>query len=196
MDGARSKESTSTPSSVTDALERHGLLLVQDKSLTSVAGIITGESLATSWWSHPKAKIIFRTLDALESISLATRLVAKKVTLVHRRLWPELLAVANAEEAWQRRALSPTAKALLEHVEREDVTASGKDAHALQERLLAIAFERHTESGKHETILTTFARWAAREQVVAHDDLAAAKQVFEQAVAKIGGTARLLPWQG
>lgn len=165
---------------------------MQDKSLASVAGIITGQSLATSWWSHPKSKEIFWTLDALESISLATRLVAKKVTLVHRRLWPELLAIATADELWQRARLSPTARALLRRVEREDVVGSGKDAHTLQERLLVIAFERHTESGKHETILTTFPRWAAREHVTPRAD--AAKAAFETAVVAIGGTPRLLPW--
>lgn len=122
--------------------------------------------------------------------------MAKKVTLVHRRLWPELLAVASAHEAWQRQRLSPSQRALLKRVERDNVVASGKDVHALQERLLVIATERHTESGKHETILTTFPRWAAREKIIAHDDVNTAKQTIEQAVANIGGTARLLPWPG
>jgi len=82
-------------------LERLGLLMQQDKSLTSVVSLVTGESLRTSWWSHPRAKEIFTILRRLEEVSLATKLVAGKVTLVHRRLWPALLTVATIGEPWQ-----------------------------------------------------------------------------------------------
>jgi hypothetical protein len=53
------------------------------------------ERLRRSWWSHSKGKEIFRALDALpEDQVVSTKLVGGKVTLIHRRLWPELLAVA------------------------------------------------------------------------------------------------------
>jgi len=155
-------------------LERCGLLLQQDKKLTSVVGLVTGESLPTSWWSHPRAQEIFNILQRLDDIALPTRLVAKKVTLVHRRLWPALLTVATSNEAWQR-------------------PVKETDAKRIQERLLAVAREVHTESGKHVVVLEPWSDWAKREHVkpIAIDD---ARAALEQAVLNIGGTSRLLPW--
>src|SRR5438552_2625869 len=49
------------------ALEEYGLLLLQDKALPSVVGIITGERVAGSWWSHSRSQEIFRRLGELES---------------------------------------------------------------------------------------------------------------------------------
>ena len=50
---------------VLTALAGHGLLLKQDKQLPSVVGIVTGESLSMSWWSHPNADVIFSVLSDL-----------------------------------------------------------------------------------------------------------------------------------
>ncbi len=54
-----------TMKSVLAALKRGGLLLKQDKRLPSVVGVLTGESLSTSWWSHPDAHRIFAVLEKL-----------------------------------------------------------------------------------------------------------------------------------
>ncbi len=40
-------------------LTSRGLLLKQDKAIPSVVGILAGESLSTSWRSHPKGRLIF-----------------------------------------------------------------------------------------------------------------------------------------
>ena len=77
------------------ALKKYGLLLLQDKKLPSAVGIITGEQLSGSWWSHPRANEIFRRLDDLECDAIATKLIAGKVPFVHRRLWPPLVALAD-----------------------------------------------------------------------------------------------------
>ena len=84
------------------ALENHGLLLLQDKTVMSVAGLITGESLTKSWWSHPRSHEIFRCVQQLSDHPdvLTARLIARKVTFVHRRLWPAFLSVATALDAF------------------------------------------------------------------------------------------------
>src|SRR5712691_13099353 len=90
------------------ALGDKGLLLMQDKTFPSVVGILTGESLRTSWWSHPKAQLIFSVLTELTDHPdvLFTKLLCHKDTLVHRSLWPAVLAVGSARERWQVQGLS------------------------------------------------------------------------------------------
>ena len=94
-------------------LERHGVLLLQDKKLPSVAGTIAGQTLSVSWWSHPRAQEIFQCLGQLEDEAVATRLIGRKVTWVHKRLWPELIAVGESNAPWQTDRLSAPARRLL-----------------------------------------------------------------------------------
>lgn len=172
------------------ALDEHGLLLLQDKELPSAVGIITGERLAGSWWSHPQAHEIFRRLEELEAAGdvVATKLIGGKVTFVHRRLWPALAAVGRAREEWQTRGLSAAARRLLARVDEEkSVHTSGPAAKELQERLLVDAHEEHTASGKHVTVLKSWppARISAAE----------ARRQLEEAAAAIGAKATALPWR-
>ena len=84
-----------------DAIAEHGLLLLQDKALANAVTVMTGEHPRGSWWSHPRAHEIFRTLEALpDDQVVATKLVAGKVTFIHRRLWPDLLAVITGEREY------------------------------------------------------------------------------------------------
>ncbi len=163
--------------SVVTRLEHDGLLLQQDKSLTSVVGLVTGEVLSTSWWSHPRAQEIFAILQRLEAVALATRLVAGKVTLVHRKLWPALLTVETSTEPWHRDVANATAPKVI------------------QERLLSVAKEVHTESGRHEVVFEPWRTWAKREGVTPMVDVADAREALERAVVTIGGTPRQLPWR-
>src|SRR3984893_7513442 len=126
------------------ALEDRGLLLEQDKTLPNVVSLITGESLRSSWWSHPQAHLIFHILTQLADhpAVLATKLIAGKVTFVHRDLWSAFLAVALSREPWQLRSLSPTAKGLLAESETSgSVKASGPAAKELATRLLVHSHE-------------------------------------------------------
>ena len=50
------------------ALEKYGLLLLQDKKLPSAVTIIVGEPVAGSWWSHPRAHEIFRELEKIDDV--------------------------------------------------------------------------------------------------------------------------------
>lgn len=165
------------------ALRESGLLLMQDKRIRSVVGVFTGETVAGSWWSHPRAQEIFRCLGSLEDDAIVCRLIAGKVTYVHRRLEPALRAVAGAREPWQTRGIGAAAKALLARV---PCTANGDAARELQQRLLVDAVEVHTASGKHETALRPW-RTSSMDPAAARDELA-------RAAATIGATPAMLPW--
>jgi len=79
-------------------LEREGALLVAARGpLPTLTEAIAGERIRGSWWGHPKGKLIFAVLSALQESPrvAACKLVAGKVTLIHRRLWPALIALAG-----------------------------------------------------------------------------------------------------
>src|SRR5260221_9846327 len=163
---------------VLKALSRFGLLLTQDKRLPNVVTIVTGESLQTSWWSHPKAHLIFSVLSELSEHPdvLFTKLLGGKAPLVHRTLWPALLAIAEAREPWQRHDLSAPAGKLLDQATRSEapVRASGPAVKELVSRLLVHAREVHTEAGRHEMAVELWPVWAARVGVEPLESLVAA----------------------
>jgi hypothetical protein len=180
------------------ALAGKGLLLKQDKQLPSVVGIVTGESLRTSWWSHPNADVIFSVLSELADHRdiVFTKLLYRKVTLVHRRLWPSLLAVAEAQDAWQVRGLSPPAKRLLSELERggAPVRARGPVVRELQTRLLATAREIHTNSGRHEMVVESWHAWSQRTGSRAARSVTRAREALELATQRFGAPVTALPW--
>src|SRR2546426_9295601 len=102
-------------------LAREGLLLLSDARLPSIAGLVAGGPVRGSWWGHPAGQAIFQVSEALADHPdvVVNRLVAGKVTYVHRRLWPALLAIGRAREPWQTRRLSRTARSLLLRVTRQ-----------------------------------------------------------------------------
>ncbi len=63
----------------------------------SLAAAIVGEPIRGSWWGHPKSQQIFKVTRAVRESDaiLVCRLVDRKVTLVHRRLWPAVVRVAD-----------------------------------------------------------------------------------------------------
>ena len=79
-------------------VETHGVVLASAKGPAErLVDAIAGEPVAGNWWSHPRAHEIYRVLSATsdaESI-LVCRLVGGKITLVHRRLWPALVRLAD-----------------------------------------------------------------------------------------------------
>ena len=180
------------------ALAANGLLLTQDKALPSVVGILTGESLRTSWWSHPKSHLIFSVLSELVEHPdvLFTKLLYRKDTLVHRSLWPAVLAVGSAREQWQVRGLSDEARRLLERLDSGDgsVRAAGAPVKELEERLLAVAQEIHTDSGRHEKALETWHAWSERVGCSAIQSVQHARKALEEASVKLGAPLKSLPW--
>jgi hypothetical protein len=180
-------------------LREHSLLLQQDKRLPDIASAIAGEPIHGSWWAHPRAHAIFQCLGELEQHpdTLATKLLAGKVTFVHRRLWPALLGVGRARQPWQFAGLAAGARQLYDAVEQHGLLmAAGRDAKELERRLLVHGQQVHTDMGRHELRLERWEQWADR--VGAAGALAApdGRAVIVAAVLAIGGTAALLPWPG
>ena len=183
---------------VMQSLNDHGLLLKQDKSLASVVTIITGGPLATSWWSHPRGKVIFRCLSELADHPdvVVTKLVSGKDTFVHRHLWPALLAVATAHEPWQFAGLSAGARSLFKRVESAGkLLASGPIAKELQTRLLVHGEQIHTESGAHKNCLESWQAWSSRVKFKGDASAEEGRRELEKAICAIGGTGKEFPWR-
>jgi hypothetical protein len=79
-------------------IEKHGVVLVSANGpVPRLTEVIAGEPIKGSWWGHPKGQQIFAILEAVTASEevLVCRLVRGKVTLVHRRLWPALVRLAD-----------------------------------------------------------------------------------------------------
>ena len=149
-------------------LETRGLLLVSDGQLPSLASLVAGGPVHGSWWAHPASHKIFRALTDLSSHAnvLVVKLIDGKNTLVHRRVWPQLVAVAAAGEPWQFAGLSQPARRLYERVRREGlVEATGALTLELETRLLVRGEQFHGESGAHSKRLEDWKRWAEAAEV-------------------------------
>ena len=185
--------------SVLTALSANGLLLTQDKALPNVVGILTGESLHTSWWGHPRAQLIFSVLSELADHRdvLFTKLLYRKDTLVHRSLWPAVLAVGSALDQWQVQGLSADAKRLLERLKKggEPVRGVGAPVKELERRLLVTTQEIHTESGRHEMVLESWRAWSRRVDCTATESVPRARKALEDAAVKLGAPLTSLPWR-
>ena len=75
-----------------------GVVLVSAKGpVPRLIEVIAGEPIKGSWWGHPKGQQIFGILEAVTESEdvLVCRLVKGKITLVHRRLWPALVRLAD-----------------------------------------------------------------------------------------------------
>ena len=193
---------------VLEELREHGLLLGSDPKLLSVSRLMVGRAIKGSWWGHPKGRAIWLITERLADHPhvMVLKLVARKVTYVHRRLWRAAYTVARSNEPWQLQGLSAGARAILTELrkvgwvradqlprKRGGWTAATKD---LEQRLLVFSQEFHTESGSHAKRLESWEHWARRvaledvEMTVAH-----AKSLLEQATRSIGASGiAMLPW--
>ena len=158
------------------SLKKYGFLLESDPRLPSVCTLITGESLKSSWWSHPMAQTIFAVNEQLEDHKdvLITKLVAGKVTFVHRSLWPELISIGTSRDDWQNKLSEPASLLLKLIDERSSIITNelppigsgkvkaGDLARELEKKLLVNAAQIHTASGAHAKVLETWEHWAER----------------------------------
>jgi hypothetical protein len=184
-------------------LEQRGLLLLQDPRFPNLVGMIAGEAVRGSWWSHAKGNIIYRVGERLgEHPDVTTaKLVSGKVTFVHRSLWPQLAAVGRARAPWQTRELGSDSVALLTRVDAERrVLASGKSAKQLELRLLVAGQEVHTESGRHATELLHWDSFAERRGLDGTPPPAARSRADLEAVVSAlnaeCAASGALAWQG
>jgi hypothetical protein len=89
-------------------LEAEGVLLESARGpVPSVAELVVGEPIRGSWWAHPGSHQIFDRINELADHPdvVRTRLLGGKVTLVHRRLWPALVVLADRFPAERLAAL-------------------------------------------------------------------------------------------
>jgi hypothetical protein len=180
-------------------LQTHGLLLQQDKALPCLCTMLAGEPVSGSWWAHPDAATIYSMLTTLTAHPdvLVAKLIKGKVTFVHRRLWPAVLAVGCGHEAWQVAGLSAPAQALYDSVEQQGVIrAAGTYAKELERRLLVQSEQVHTESGHHELQLMQWELWAARVACPPPLTLHEGRSQLASAVSALGGSQKMLPWGG
>ena len=199
---------------IVDYLGRLGVLLETDRAFPSITGIMVREPIKGSWWAHPMANEIYllsqRLIQHPDTIFL--KLLSGKTTYLHRRLWPELVAIGTAQEPWQLEALPASAKSMLAKVEERgsvrmdelkgvrSVREKSADARALELRLLVFGDDVHTASGAHVKRIETWEHWAWRTgfhiQVLPLPEKA--KQEFARVVGDLNaefGAAATLPWQ-
>src|SRR5213592_4053612 len=75
-------------------VRRHGVVLEGARGpVPTLAEAVVGAPIRGSWWGHARAHEIFWLTRAVRDSRdvLVCRLVAGKVTYVHRRLWPALV---------------------------------------------------------------------------------------------------------
>jgi hypothetical protein len=78
-------------------LEARGIALLSAKGpVPNLAEAIAGEPIQGSWWGHPKSHAIFAIVETVTDSPdvLVCKLIDGKVTLVHHRVWPALVALA------------------------------------------------------------------------------------------------------
>lgn len=196
-------------------LERWGVLLASDAKLPSVAGLVARAPLRGSWWAHPQSHEIFGVASRLGSRPdvLMPRLIGGKVTFLHKKLWPALLAVGRAREPWQLEGLTERTQGLRERVENEGVLRTdeltretgerakslGEAARELERRLLVYGEQFHTESGAHAKRLESWEHLTRRLRLKgSRMSKQAAKKKLEKIAAALEGRFHSkvrLPWR-
>jgi hypothetical protein len=79
-------------------VKEHGVVLQSARGpVPNVAAFIAGEAIRGSWWGHAAGKEIYELLNVLDESPdiVTTRLVNGKVTLIHARVWPAIVRVAD-----------------------------------------------------------------------------------------------------
>jgi hypothetical protein len=110
----------SSPDGAVAFVEKHGVGIESGQGpVPSLADAVAGGPIKGSWWGHPRGREIFRATRAVRDSDtiLVCRLIDRKITYVHRRLWSALARLSGKIERSRLDAI------------REEHTASG--AHRL-----------------------------------------------------------------
>ena len=160
------------------------------------------------------AQTIFQVNERLDDHPdvLIAKLLAGKVTFLHRQFWPAVLAVATSEEPWQMRNLPDTPQKVLKFLKkagsvRSDELTIGtvarkqlsESVRILERRLLIHSRQVHTESGAHAKVLESWDSWAELAKLKTGEiSVAEAKESLEQRVKELNERFDgkvTLPWQ-
>jgi hypothetical protein len=86
-----------TPRQAIAFVRKHGVVLEAAAGpVPSFAEAVVGAPVRGNWWAHPRSHEIFELTRAVRDCEdvLVCRLVAGKISYVHRRLWPALIRAA------------------------------------------------------------------------------------------------------
>src|ERR1019366_1955308 len=100
----------------------HGVVLVSARGTAPrLTEAIVGGPIKGSWWAHPQSHQIYAILQAVTESDqvLVCRLINGKVTLVHCRLWPSLVRLANRFAPGQLAQVREEHRPSGRHVSRE-----------------------------------------------------------------------------
>ena len=79
-------------------VDTHGVVLESASGpVPSLVTAVVGGAIRGSWWAHPQSHQVFAITRGVRTSAsvLVCRLVNGRVTLVHRRLWPAVVRVAD-----------------------------------------------------------------------------------------------------
>ena len=103
-------------------VREQGVVLASAKgAVPRLTEAILGEAIEGNWWTHPKSRKIYGVLQAVSDSDevLVCRLIDGKITLVHRRLWPSLVRLAERFTPEQLAQVREEHTASGRHVNRE-----------------------------------------------------------------------------
>ncbi len=127
-----------TPSEALTFVTTQGVVLEAGTgAVASLVEAVIGEPIRGSWWAHPQGRQIFALTRAIRECPdvLVCRLVAGKITYVHRRLWPALVRVAQrfpvADLAQVQEVHTASGRHVTEHVEFPEWVPDAVAAQAL-----------------------------------------------------------------
>jgi hypothetical protein len=93
-----------TPAQALEFVRAHGIVRESGTGpLPTLTTAIAGAPVRGSWWSHARGREMFALTRALRGHPevLVCRLADRKITYVHRRLWPALVRAAGRCSAAQ-----------------------------------------------------------------------------------------------
>jgi hypothetical protein len=193
--------------SVLARLKAAGLLLLQDALLPSLVSLVAGGPVRGSWWGHASGGRMYHLYNELAEHPdvLVVKLVSGKVTFVHRSLWPPIVAVGSARDAWQLLDLPVSARQLLARLDDaggylpHDAQSTPSAVKALESRLLVHTQEVHTSTGAHAKDVQTWVNWAHGVGLAEPwPPLASARASLEAVVDRLNaeyGARGRLPWR-
>jgi len=88
---------TPTQEEALDFVKTKGIVLESAHGrVPTFVDFVAGERV-NGWWNHPKGRAIFALTRAIRDSPdvLICRLIDRKVTYVHRRMWPALVKLAD-----------------------------------------------------------------------------------------------------
>ena len=87
-----------TPEQALAFVREQGIVLVSAKGpALRLIDMIAGAPIMGNWWAHPDGRRIYAVMQTVTGSDqvLVCRMIKGKLTLVHRRLWPALVRLAD-----------------------------------------------------------------------------------------------------